>query len=112
MRKCQWLCLALHHIQTRTWVSQANLDVTAHEAGLGLVQGLLQALRRTELDVAESFRLAVNLILHDPHGSDRALGQKIFNVNRCDVVVEVAKVGSVRWLGREWDLLAIVSRTI
>jgi hypothetical protein len=94
--------------ETRTRIGQADLDVTTHEAGLSFVQSLLQTLGRAKLDIAETFRFAVDLVLHNAHSGDGALGKELFNINRGDIVVEIAEMGSVRRLSREWNLLAVV----
>lgn len=95
--------------EARTRIGQADLDVATHEAGFSLVQSLLQTLGRAKLDIAETFGFAVDLVLHNAHSGDGALGKEIFNIDRGDIVVEIAEMSSVRRLGREWDLFAVVS---
>lgn len=67
-------CACAKDETAHTGISQADLDVAAHEAGLSLVKSLLQTLWRTKLDITETFRFAVNLVLHDAHSSHGAFG--------------------------------------
>lgn len=91
----------------RTWISDTDLDVSAHEWCLRLVQSCAQTFWGSELDVAEALWLAVDLVFHDSDGGDLAISEKLFDIWRGDIVVEVAEMGSIRRLGREWDSLAL-----
>lgn len=95
-----------------TWISNTDLDISAHKLGLSLVQRLLQAFRSSELDVAEALWLAVYFVLHYANGGNLAISQEFFNICRRDIVIEVAEMGSIRWLGGKRHCLTIEPRAV
>jgi len=77
-----------------TRLSDRDLNVAAHEVGLGLGKSDFQAVEGSELDVTEALGLAVQLVLDDADAGGVAVAQKVFDVRLGDVVGEVAQVSS------------------
>lgn len=56
-----------------TRLSYTNPDTPAHEARVCERKCLLQSIQRSELDVAETLGLAIQLVLDDPDRGDLAV---------------------------------------
>lgn len=86
-----------------TRLSHTNSDVPSHEARVRESKRLLQAVKRSELYIAETLRLAIQLVLDYPDRSDLTAIQEAFYVGLCHVERQVAQMRGIWWLVREWE---------
>jgi hypothetical protein len=63
-------------------------------------ESLLQAIERSELDIAEALWLALNLVLDNAYITNFAASKEVFDVQAPSVKWQVAKMCGIWGLGR------------
>jgi hypothetical protein len=69
---------------------------------------LFQAIKSAKLDIAEAFRLHLQLVLDNAYAGDFAASEEVAYVALGGIEGEVAQMGSIRGLGRQRKLLALL----
>lgn len=75
-----------------TWFCNADSDISPLKLGSTKIECFFQAFECSKLYVTETFRLAVELVFHDPDACNFASRKVIFNVCHGHVKGEIAKM--------------------
>lgn len=86
----------------RTWIGDTDTDVPALEALSLKLKRLLQAVDGGKLGVPEALGTHLSSVLDYTNADDFAAGKEVGHRFLCRIVGEVAQVGSVGRLGREF----------
>jgi hypothetical protein len=63
------------------------------------LQRLFQAVKRSEFDISETFRLPLHLVLHDANIGYLASTEEVGNITLGSIEGKVAKMGGIRGFG-------------
>lgn len=107
------LCVgtSLERSRLRTWIGDTDADIAALEALSLKLKRLLQAVDGGKLGVPEALGTHLSSVLDYANADDLAAGEEVGHGFLRRIVGEVAEVGSVGRLGREflWEFALLAS---
>lgn len=88
-----------------TWISDANSDISSLELRSVEGQSLLDAFSGCKLGVSETLWLHLQFVFDNADICALATGKEIGDIANGGIERKVTKVDSVRWLVWKWELL-------
>ena len=78
-----------------TWLGNTNSDVSTLELCAGQFKCLFQAIKRAELDVAETLWLPVQFVLDNAHIRDLTFSEEIVDVALGSIERQISQVSGI-----------------